>query len=213
MFNAIRRLIQGGDIRGLLDASRNAFRQFGIEIQVLKGRNELRGGKNRYGADLGKDMFGYRQEASPFSFWLEHIDRIESQRLADDFWGNIPWERRYDALREFVGEGEDLRSGDQIWNDVFRQNLQWRDWRNSGYFNRGYNPLFSPQIRAGKDWAEPLYWRQSGEPIRADGIEILPWDRYDNMQPIEMTKYVDPFFNSPTVNPQPIIDIRRRRMW
>ena len=215
MFRIIRSLLISGNIRGLLDASRRAVRQVGIERIVAQGRRELRGGEYRYG-ELRPTRYGRTTEESPFSYNLEQIKMEEEAANRANFWGRDDiWTSEQEKLHQKFLKDEWFKSlsGDQQWNNFINESLPWENARNRGYYMRNYNPLSDPPIRAGGNFGTPPFWRHSGNPISADGINILPWQNYEYKHPIEMTKYADPFFNSPTFNPEPIIDINRNRKW
>ena len=181
------------------------------EREVARGRRELRGGNNRFLDTVEGRFGGQRQEMSPFSYHLDEMAREEVTRNRRNFWGDSPlWPGEEDRIiRAMLDDyGWNNLSGDQQWSRFFDRHLR------SGPrpVNR-YNPEPGAPIRAGGDNIDPLYWKPSGGPIRADGIEILPWERYEALRPIEMRRYADPFFNSPVFNQGPAIDITRRRGW
>lgn len=216
MFTFLRKLLQAGNISGVLDASRNAFKQIGIEWEVSKGRRELRGGNNEYGSTQYGGIWGPRQDNSPFSYNLDEINRYEDSIRQENFWGPgywAPWEKDKELARFLEDERWKQMSWEEWWNNSLNQLMRQQESGRRGRSNSRYNPLTDRIINATDDPSsmEPPFWPR--KKVVADGIEIPPWEQYRFNHPIEMTKYADPFFNNPTLNPESIININRRRMW
>jgi hypothetical protein len=197
----LRAALRAGNIREVLSLS---LKRIGVELDVLRNRRELRG-------NLGDNWHQGRGGFSPFEENIRDLNWDDSRRNAEMFWGGrLDSRSQNDALRDFISRPrwEDL-SGDQQWSRTIDRSLRQGPWTDTGYFKDRYNPFPDNPLRTGGNADNiPPDWRSSGNPVRADGIEILPWDRYKRM-PIEVRKYADPFFNSPMFNSPPIIDINR----